>query len=127
LTRDTKCLDDSQAALKTSAMNLEQIIINNSNPNFTDFSLCHSLSGIFETLLYANSIFKNRTYKSVAERVGLYRIENYRSNGLPWPCGISKGGETPSLMQGLAGIGYFYLQLNTSLKISNPLMVTETS
>jgi hypothetical protein len=30
-------------------------------------------------------------------------------------------------MLGLAGIGYFYLQLNGSLKISNPLMVLETS
>ncbi|HJS64664.1 MAG TPA: lanthionine synthetase LanC family protein [Nitrososphaeraceae archaeon] len=127
LIKDTKYLVDSQAALKTSVMNLEQILNSNSNPNFIDFSLCHGLSGISETLLYADSIFKDGAYKSVAEKVGLYGIEKYVSKGLPWPCGIRKGGETPSLMLGLAGIGYFYLQLNGSLKISNPLMVLETS
>jgi hypothetical protein len=38
-------------------------------------------------------------------------IENYAERGLSWPCGTG-GGETPSLMLGLAGIGYPYLRLH---------------
>ena len=37
-------------------------------------------------------------------------IETYAERGLSWPCGAG-GGETPSLMLGLAGIGLFYLRL----------------
>ena len=36
-------------------------------------------------------------------------IERYAKRGHPWPCGMN--GETPNLMLGLAGIGYFYLRL----------------
>jgi len=119
--KDSKYLLDSQAALKTSAKFLEEKI--GGNEPF-DFSLCHGLSGICETLLYANQVFKDSTYKSLAERVGLYGINKYES-GSSWPCGINKAGETPTLMLGLAGIGYFYLQLIDSIKISNPLMVID--
>jgi lantibiotic biosynthesis protein len=120
--KDSKYLLDSQAALKTSAEVLEEII---GGKEPFDFSLCHGLSGICETLLYASQVFKDSTYKSLAERVGLYGINKYES-GSSWPCGINKAGETPTLMLGLAGIGYFYLQLIDSIKISNPLMVLDT-
>jgi lantibiotic modifying enzyme len=120
--KDPKYLLDSQASLKTSTLALEERISSN---KLFDFSLCHGLSGICETLLYAAQIFKDSTYKSLAEKVGLYGIEKYDENGLSWPCGIYKAGETPTLMLGLAGIGYFYLQLIDSLKISNPLMVLD--
>jgi hypothetical protein len=76
LIKDTKYLVDSQAALKTSVMNLEQIINSNSNPNFIDFSLCHGLSGISETLLYADSIFKDGAYKSVASKWDFMELKN---------------------------------------------------
>ena len=121
--KDVKYLDDSGASLKTSVMILEKIMNSNTNHNFADFSLCHGLSGICETLLYASKIFKDETYKSLAEKVGHYGIEKYHNTYLPWPCGIKGAAETPSLMLGLAGIGHFYLQLYDSLKISNPLML----
>jgi lantibiotic modifying enzyme len=120
--KDTKYLLDSEFALRTSVQFLEKAI--NSDYDF-DFSLCHGLSGICETLMYADKIFKDRTYKSIVEKVGLYGIEKYDRDELSWPCGI-KGGSTPSLMLGLTGIGYFYLQLTNS-RISNPLMILENS
>ncbi len=46
----------------------------------------------------------------MAENVGSFRIEQYLTSGVSWPCGI-KGAETPGLMLGIAGIGNFYLRL----------------
>jgi type 2 lantibiotic biosynthesis protein LanM len=120
--KDPQYLMDSQASLKTSTLALEERL--NSN-KFFDFSLCHGLSGLCETLLYASQVFGDSRYKSLAEKVGLYGIEKYEENGSTWKCGINKGGETPTLMLGLAGIGYFYLQLVDSLTIVNPLMLIE--
>ena len=98
-------------------------IINNNNSNITnDFSLCHGLSGICETLLYAYQILKDNTYRLLAENIGLYGIKNYLNSGISWPCGI-KGGETPGLMLGLAGIGNFYLRLVESNNTLNPLII----
>jgi lantibiotic biosynthesis protein len=118
--KDPQYLMDSHASLKASTLALEERLNGN---KFSDFSLCHGLSGLCETLLYASQVFKDSTYKSLAEKVGLYGIEKYKGNGSTWRCGINKGGETPTLMLGLAGIGYFYLQLVDSSKILNPLLL----
>ena len=122
ITKDPKYLIDSKASLKTSTMVLQERI--NSN-KFFDFSLCHGLAGLCETLLYASQLLKNSSYNSLAEKVGRYGLKKYEENGSIWRCGINKGGETPTLMLGLAGIGYFYLQLVDSLKILNPLMLVK--
>ena len=63
-----------------------------------------------ETLLYANQIFKDDRYKLMAENVGSFRIEQYLTSGVSWPCGI-KGAETPGLMLGLRKYMSFALTL----------------
>ena len=45
------------------------------------------------------------------QALGRQGIESFARHDLPWPCGVPGGGETPNLMLGLAGIGYFYLRL----------------
>jgi hypothetical protein len=42
---------------------------------------------------------------------------------LPWPCGVPGGGESPSLMLGLAGIGHFYLRLYDPASVPSVLLV----
>lgn len=121
LLKDKKYLKDSNFSINTCVKILQQIINNTSN-KFHDFSLCHGLSGICETLLYANQIFKDNTYRILAESIGFYGITEYLNSGLSWPCGI-KGGETPGLMLGIAGIGNFYLRLFESNKTMNPLII----
>ena len=120
--KDPQYLMDSQASLKTSTLALEEKL---NSKKFFDFSLCHGLSGLCETLLYASQVFGDSRYKSLAEKVGLYGLEGYEKNGSTWRCGINKGGETPTLMLGIAGIAYFYLQLVDSLTILNPLMLID--
>ena len=77
-----------------------------------NYSLCHGLAGNAEVLLYARRVLGadwiscGRIALSVAEA----GIEAFAKPGNVWPCG-TRGGETPNLMLGLAGIGMFYLRL----------------
>ena len=77
----------------------------------SDYSLCHGIAGAGDSFLYAAEVLNEVGYRDAAVQKGLEGIEQIERNGLPWPCGSSWGGETLNLMQGVAGIGYFYLRL----------------
>jgi len=51
---------------------------------------------------------------------GIQSVYRHRN---PWPCGVVSGGETPNLMLGTAGIGYFYLRLYDSGAVPSVLLV----
>ena len=57
------------------------------------------------------------------ERVGQLGISKYDQGRAAWPCGVPGGGETPNLMLGLAGIGYFYLRLHDARATPPVVMV----
>jgi lantibiotic modifying enzyme len=80
-------------------------------PGWENFSLCHGQSGNAELFIYAEQVFGEERYRELAEWVGYRGLDVYDHLGLPWPCGVEGRGETPGLMLGLAGIGYFYLRL----------------
>jgi len=77
-----------------------------------NYSLCHGQAGNAGLLLWAGKILGNAEYVTQAQRVGERGIERYESGRIPWPCGVPGGDETPDLMLGLAGIGWFYLELH---------------
>lgn len=81
------------------------------SPN-SNYSLCHGLSGIAEVLCYASSVLGTAApeARKAVTTVAAAGIERFGRGDNPWPCGTS-GGENPSLMLGLAGIGHFYLRL----------------
>lgn len=86
--------------------------------------MCHGLAGNAELPLIAGSVLKDFSYKKKADDVGRNGIRRYdKNNNLSWPCGITTG-ETPSLMLGLAGIGYFYLRLYNYEKIPSVLILS---
>ena len=116
---DTIYLDDARAATQNVTEILDTL---GAEDTGKDFSLAHGWAGAAELLLYANRVFKDESHKAVAEQVGLYGIERYRTDNLPWPCGAPHGLESPNLMLGLAGIGYFYLRLHDSLQTPSILM-----
>jgi type 2 lantibiotic biosynthesis protein LanM len=76
-----------------------------------NYSLCHGHAGNAEVLLYASQVLEGPDYRAAAERVAMQGIERYEDERIPWPCGSPDEAETPDLMLGLAGIGYFYLRL----------------
>jgi type 2 lantibiotic biosynthesis protein LanM len=92
-----------------------------------DFTLCHGRAGNAELLVYAAQALGDEAARAGAEAVGRQGIEVFRRNDLPWPCGVPGGGETPNLMLGLAGIGYFYLRLYDPENVPSVLIVGPSS
>jgi type 2 lantibiotic biosynthesis protein LanM len=109
---------EAEAALATTAKSLETP----TQPVFGNFSLCHGQAGNAEGLLYA-SLVLDRSYLRAAETTAQRGIQFHHTPRAPWPCGVQGGGETPSLLLGLAGIGYFYLRLSDLDTIPSVLMV----
>jgi hypothetical protein len=107
--RDEKYKVEASIALNTTCEQLKTALhVGNSN-----FSLCHGLAGNAEALLDSRRILDQEewTRKSqLAFQVAEGGIEASRKQKGVWSCGASHG-ETPGLMLGLAGIGYFYLRL----------------
>jgi lantibiotic modifying enzyme len=114
-------LNDSLVALRTAIRSINDM----NSFSGSNFSLCHGLAGVCELLIYGASILKDDSYNSVASDVGKYGIDKYAKPGLTWPCGIQTG-ETPDLMLGLAGIGYFYLRLLDIQKVPSILIISSS-
>lgn len=106
---DERCKDEATAALQTTREKTESTL----RSGIGNFSLCHGLTGNAEVLLYGNQVLGKEWAgeSTLALDVSSEGIETYAGRGLPWPCGTGFG-ETPNLMLGLAGIGYFYLRLS---------------
>ncbi|GAA2863650.1 lanthionine synthetase LanC family protein [Nonomuraea rubra] len=76
----------------------------------TNFSLCHGLTGNAEPFQEARALLgADAVGTDVPALVAAHGQQRYADTGFPWPCGTHTA-ETPSLMLGLAGIGYFYLR-----------------
>jgi lantibiotic modifying enzyme len=88
-----------------------------------NYSLCHGHAGNAELLVYAGQVLQNPEYAALAARVGEAGIERYENDGVPWPSGVPGNAETPDLMLGLAGTGYFYLRLYDPIAIPPILIV----
>jgi lantibiotic modifying enzyme len=107
----------------TRARNVVETIRSRIDSDDEEFSLPRGLAAKGDLLLEASRILANRTLREVAERVGNQGIEQYKENDLPWPCGSATGWDAPSLMNGLAGIGCFYLRLDDSSRFQSLLFV----
>ena len=99
--------DEANAALRTTARMLSASVQGLQD----NFSLCHGASGNAELLITASEVLGDPSQMELVTKVAEAGIERYRNTNLPWPCGVPGGGETPNLMLGLAGIGYFYLRV----------------
>jgi lantibiotic modifying enzyme len=110
---------EAEAAIRTTAKMLSAA----THAWGDNFSLCHGLTGNAELLAYASQVLADESHLSLVNEVGELGIERYGTGKLPWPCGVPGAGESPNLMLGLAGIGYFYLRLHDSSKHSLLLML----
>jgi lantibiotic modifying enzyme len=71
-----------------------------------DGSLCHGRAGLGEILRYGG----DSESAALVHQAARSTVERYGANWSDWPCGVRRG-SNPSLMLGLAGIGYAYLGL----------------
>ncbi|HEX3582948.1 MAG TPA: lanthionine synthetase LanC family protein, partial [Thermoanaerobaculia bacterium] len=86
------------------------------------YSLCHGQGGNAELFIAAADALGDERYRAVAESAGDRGIQAVHVPRNAWPCGVMQGGETPNLMLGTAGIGYFYLRLYDSRAVPSVLM-----
>ncbi len=94
---------EADAALRTTA---KMLALPNDKFNY---SLCHGIAGNADLFIYAARVLGDPSYMALAELKGAQGIEQFGDS--PLPCGTPGGEESPGLMQGVAGIGYFYLRL----------------
>jgi lantibiotic biosynthesis protein len=105
---DEICKAEAIIALETTQKAVETMLY----AGMENFSLCHGLVGNAEVLLYGGRVLGQDSAhlpKSILD-VAQAGIDRYAATNRSWPCGTHSG-ETPNLMLGLAGIGYFYLRL----------------
>ena len=109
-------LDEALLLTNTACTNL-------SFPATGSLCLCHGVGGNAELLMLASEFLERRDLWQTAVSVGERAIADIRTNDLPWPCGVNGAGETPNLMLGLAGIGYFFLRLYDFARVPSVLLV----
>ncbi|HEX2205866.1 MAG TPA: lanthionine synthetase LanC family protein [Longimicrobium sp.] len=119
LTADPARRAEAEAALAATARSLEPAAAGPSQ----GLSLCHGDAGNAESLLAAAEVLGEPAWRALPERVGRSALAHFGGGALPWPCGVPGGGETPALMLGTAGIGWFFLRLHDP-SVPSVLVVT---
>lgn len=105
---DEELLAEIDAALQRVSGELASA----ANPQQRDFTYCHGGTGLAEFLLQCAVQFGRDDIRQAVASLGQFGIDQFQSRGMPWPCGVPGVGESPSLMLGTSGIGYFYLRLH---------------
>ena len=103
---DTSILNDAEIAVRTTAATLGKSALGTGN-----FSLCHGDGGNADLLIFASDILNQPQLRKEAMGAALRAIDRFEEARAPWPCGVPGAGESPSLLLGLAGIGYLMLRL----------------
>ena len=101
---------DEQAQLAAGLQTTREMIHHALDAECADFSLCHGLGGLADVLLEVGRASGHEADQRLAAEVGRHGVEAYVRPGQPWPCGTPSG-ESPSLMLGRSGIGWFFLRL----------------
>lgn len=91
-------------------------------PSPANFSLCHGKLGNADLLIYASRVLGDDAWLAPARAAADEGFERFERRRVPWSCGLPEANETPDLMQGLAGIGHFYLRLADPLRTPTVLL-----
>ncbi len=118
LSGDPECRNEAEIAARTTIRSLKRALSGHDN-----YCLCHGHFGNAELLLWAAEALEDNRGIELVHEVALDAVQKYGAGKTPWPCGLANAGETPDLMLGLAGIGYFYLRLHDPQKTPSVLLV----
>jgi lantibiotic biosynthesis protein len=107
---DRRCEQQALLALETT----RRAVVDELAVGLSNYSLCHGMTGNASVLVEgARKLQDRQSDAALADEVAAAGVRSFAHEDQEWPCGAS-GGATPSLMLGLAGIGYFYLTLSDS-------------
>jgi len=119
---DSAILAEAETALRTTAATLAQGAYGSGN-----FSLCHGDGGNADLLILGADVLERPELRREAEAVGSRALDRFEYARMPWPCGVPGAGESPNLLLGLAGIGYFFLRLFDSQQAPTVLLPAATT
>ena len=114
---DVSILAEAETAVRTTAAMLGQASLGTGN-----FSLCHGDGGNADLLILAADVLSRPDLRREAENAGTRALDRFEDTRSPWPCGVPGAGESPNLLLGVAGIGYFLLRLYDSENIRSALL-----
>ncbi len=117
LPEDATIAGEAEIALATTAANLRP-----TGAGIGNYSLCHGDFGNADLLIEASDRLERPALRQKAEDAGNLALDQIEDVRMPWPCGVPNAGETPNLMLGLAGIGYFLLRLYDSRAVPTVLL-----
>ncbi|MBC8051648.1 MAG: hypothetical protein H7Y13_01145 [Sphingobacteriaceae bacterium] len=104
--KDNVAKEETLIALKTVQRSLHEYYQQPSS-----FGLCHGAAGNADLLIEASKTLQNQQYLMEAAHAGDFGIRYYLKQHKPFITGLKDGLYSPGFMNGLAGIGYFYLRL----------------
>jgi lantibiotic biosynthesis protein len=114
---DASIIAEAETAVRTTAATL-----GHSSPGTGNFSLCHGDGGNADLLILAADVLSRPDLRREAENAAARALDRIEGTRAPWPCGVPAAGESPNLLLGLAGIGYFFLRLYDSQEIPSALL-----
>jgi len=88
-----------------------------------NYSLCHGLFGNADLLHYATDITGNKIYSQKVEEAALEAIKKYELRKIPFPVGSKGDLSSPSMMLGMAGVGYGFLRLVDKKRFRSVLII----
>jgi lantibiotic modifying enzyme len=91
-------------------------------PEGVDATPCHGRGGLAETLLYATQVLGDRQYAAFVAKRWSKSVRD-RPEQASWPCGVASGRNNPSLMLGLAGVGYSLLRASAPRRTPSFLVI----
>jgi type 2 lantibiotic biosynthesis protein LanM len=120
--RISQLLPDEQDILSEVETAIQTTLRGLTGAGLGNFSFCHGDGGNADMLLLAADLLDRSALRQQVETAALSALDRFDVPGLPWPCGVPNAGETPNLMLGLAGIGYFLLRLYDSKTVPTALL-----
>ena len=100
---------DAEAAIRAVARRMRAT----TSLGTEDFSLCHGWAGIGDFLMDADRALPETDAGHLLETIAVDGAAHNSTSPEKWHSGMQRG-YSPSLMLGLAGVGYFYLRLADS-------------
>ena len=88
----------------------------------SDATLCHGLAGLGEIVWLTGQMLDDPAYRDRALDLGRTLI-NRHSDSEVWPSGVPSRGPNPSLMLGIAGVGYWLLRLHAPQQVPSVLLM----
>jgi type 2 lantibiotic biosynthesis protein LanM len=117
IANEPQVLAEAEVAIRTTAATLGEVA-----PGKGNLSLCHGDGGNADLLILGADLLNRPELRQIAETAGNQALSRFEETGMPWPCGIPNAGESPNLLLGLAGVGYFFLRLYDSRKTPTVLV-----